>query len=487
MLLSTITTHEDVKAHFLTDDARRDSARWHRRHGFGRVYLSTYRGGYTTPDDVIEGTKAAFASEGAEVCGCVCPTDLGTASNGWKDTSCFSDPVARTELQRVFTHAASHFDEVIIDNRLFYDCTCEKCRANKGDRTWSGFHREVLTDVFEQNVIGAAKEANADARLILKYPSWYESVASRGYDVVEHSSLFPRVCAGAETRDPLSDKWGRRQPIGAYVGAAWFADAADGKCDAAWFDYISCPESVFVAQVCGSALAGCDELIFFNFGAYLKEEGEGDYPAPSRLLDAALSDLRDLDQLMSRIESGNPIGVAAYRAPHADARDEPYVFDFMAGLGLPITPVASFPMDAPCAAFAQSSFDDSDFIPQLKVYIETGRPTLLTSRLAMETPRQLRTAPNVSMLDTHGLHFPDRLHRLDVAGDESSDLEPAERLLEMGDLQREALLRPFYSALGLAIDAHRGCTPILLAEGAVAMFDPSDGTATVIDNARTKA
>ena len=102
-----------------------------------------------------------FRAAGFEVSGCVTTTNVGKRSTGWNVISCYTDRPTQMVLQRIFEHAASLFDEIMIDDFWFTDCKCPACdqaRASKtvtitgetypvaGD-TWEDYRCELLVQL----------------------------------------------------------------------------------------------------------------------------------------------------------------------------------------------------------------------------------------------------------------------------------------------------------------------------------------------------
>ena len=64
----------------------------------------------------------------------------------------------RDYIKKVSEYCAELFDEVILDDFYFTNCTCEDCVKAKGDRTWVEFRKELMRDVSENLVVSPAKK-----------------------------------------------------------------------------------------------------------------------------------------------------------------------------------------------------------------------------------------------------------------------------------------------------------------------------------------
>ena len=62
------------------------------------------------------------------------PRASGKSSTGWKGIACFTDQANQQRLRGEFEFAAGLFDEIMIDDFWFTDCTCPECNAARGDQ-----------------------------------------------------------------------------------------------------------------------------------------------------------------------------------------------------------------------------------------------------------------------------------------------------------------------------------------------------------------
>jgi hypothetical protein len=457
--LSTVVTAPDVLNHCGDPASLADTVTWCRVHGIDKVYLETYRG-KTQPDiEVIATARRAFERAGVEAAGSLCTTDLGQNSEGgWQGVPCFSRGTGSVErLEVLVRHAAPQFEELIIDNRLFTDCRCEACAARKGNRTWAAFRQDLMVQVCERHVLGPAFEVNPNLRLVFKFPSWYEGIALRGYDVLRHAEMFHSVCAGAETRDPTSEKWGKRQPYGAFFTSHWYHQATSNKCMGCWIDTIACSPAIFLSQARGSILGGARELVLFRLG-HLRDTA----PAPDSERhpgDAYMTPLcaerEQLDRLATLVAEHPPIGVAGYRDPGGDAGGEPYVFEYLGMLGIPIVASPHFPYDAPAAAVSEASVNVG-LATSLGSYASAGKSAVVTSRVVRKVPELAKYG---TIVDTSHHGFPDRM-RVQESGDQ--DMPEFAQVLEAVPPALEEVRRSLLEAVALPLEAPPGVGVTLL-------------------------
>jgi hypothetical protein len=98
-----------------------------------------------------------------------------------------------------------------------------------------------------------------------------------------------------------------------------------------------------------------------------------------------------------------PVGIAAYKPPNSHAEDEPYIFDYVGMLGLPLVPCHQFPEKAKAAFFSIHALKDPQLPPKLANFIAQGKPVLLTDGLAKRLEGKVRLdAPNVEVLPVRG-------------------------------------------------------------------------------------
>jgi hypothetical protein len=183
---STLFTAHDVRDHLSTDAGLDSALDWCRRTAVTKVYVEVFRDGYRAERPALEKARDRFRGAGIEVSGCVTTTQVGKRSTGWNVISCYTDPVTQEKLQSIFEYAASLFDEIMIDDFWFTDCTCDVCQAARtarkatvgtntfavGGDTWDDYRCELMTQLSRVRVLAAAKQANPKARLIIKYPQW---------------------------------------------------------------------------------------------------------------------------------------------------------------------------------------------------------------------------------------------------------------------------------------------------------------------------
>jgi hypothetical protein len=394
---STLFTAHDVRTHLSSDVGIDKAIDWCQQTAIAKVYLESFRDGYQAERAALQHAKERFLAAGFQVSGCVTTTQVGKKSNRWNVIACYSDQPTQARLQSIFEFTASLFDEIMIDDFWFTDCACAECDAARlakvvaiGDKTypvagdtWEDYRGELMVRLSRERVLGAAKRVNPKARLIIKYPQWYDAFHERGYDVVRETADFDRIWVGTETRDYQDKKWGGTVSYEAYFIMRWLGGIGGQKCGGGWYDWLGTTERTYLEQARQTVLAGARESLLFCYSGLQGTTG----PRNIEALRAAIPELLEVAKEIRRREI---IGLAAYKPPNSHPENEKRVFDFVGMLGLPLVPCHEFPTNAPAAFFSIHALKDDQFAPQLTDFIKAGKPVLLTDGLAQHLTNKLK-------------------------------------------------------------------------------------------------
>ncbi|MDR0917451.1 MAG: hypothetical protein LBN02_09740 [Oscillospiraceae bacterium] len=243
--------------------------------GCDKVYLEPYRDGVLIPEEQLEMLIRVFKSRGVEVSGALTTTcnDLTPEHKEkvrFSGTYCYTNKEMRDYLVTTVEYTAKHFDEFILDDWFFTYCTCDECRAAKGDRSWEDFRTDLLAEVSENLVVKPAKAVNPNVKVIIKYPNWSEAYQESGYDPSKQRNIFDLIYTGTETRDtPNSDQHLPRYM--SYSLTRLMENYAPGRNGGTWFDPYGCsPLEIFLEQGYLSAFARAKELTLFCWGSLYK-------------------------------------------------------------------------------------------------------------------------------------------------------------------------------------------------------------------------
>ncbi|MFO1478033.1 MAG: hypothetical protein U1F98_15460 [Verrucomicrobiota bacterium] len=407
---STLFTAQDVRDNLNSDAKIQKALDWCKQTGVTRVYIESFRDGYQPDRAVLLKLKNLFATNGFEVSGCITPTHLGKASAGWNVACCFTDLPTQAKLKSEFEFAAGLFDEMMIDDFLFTDCPCPDCNKARLAKTvnvlgkkypvngdsWPDYRCELMVRLSRAAILDAARKVNPNARIIIKFPQWYDEFQKSGYDVTRQSADFDRTWVGTETRDSEDKEWGACPPYAAYFIMRWLGGIGGSKCGGGWYDWLGTSQATYVEQARQTILGGAPESMLFAYGGLQGDNG----PADVQALRANIPELLAVAREVSRRTA---TGIAAYRPAGSDAGDEPRLFDFAGMIGLPLAPCHKFPTNAPAAAFSVCSAADPNLAAELAAYIATGKPVLITDGLAQKLKDRVNlAAANVQILAIKG-------------------------------------------------------------------------------------
>ncbi len=407
---STLLTAQDVRDR-LKDEVGIDAALdWCKRTAVTKVYLESFRDGYQAERTALEHIRDRFRAAEIEVSGCVTPTQVGKRSTGWNAISCYTDKATQEKVGEIFRYAASMFDEIMIDDFWFTDCTCPECDRARQDRRvsigehlypvdgngWEDYRGELMLRLSQERVLGPAQGANPSVRVILKYPQWYDRFHERGYQVIRETADFDRIWVGTETRDYVDSHWGGTVQYEGYFIMRWLGGIGGDKCGGGWYDWLGTTEQTYLEQARQTILGGGRESMLFCYGGL--QSGTG-----PKNIEALRRHIPELFEMAGDVGRRQIVGIAAYKPANSHPGDEPYVFDFVGMLGLPLVPVHEFPADAPAAFFSIHALKDETFVERLKTFVAAGKPVLLTDGLVSALRDKMELdRPNIQVLPVKG-------------------------------------------------------------------------------------
>lgn len=395
LCISTLFPAQNVRDHLASENGLTKAVQWCKQTGVTRVFIETYRDGYTADRAVLERARDRFKAEGLGVSGCVTPTRVGKSSRGWNGISCYTNEGTQKQLKEIFELTASLFDEIMIDDFLFTDCQCDECKSARGERSWPDYRNDLLVEVSRQKILGAAKAVNPSAKVIIKYPQWYEEFHNRGYEVVRETADYDLIWVGTEARDYNSKRWGGDVQYRGYYLMRWLGEIGGTKTGGGWFDPYGTTENTYVEQARQTVLADAKEMVLFCYASLLQDTGP-------RNVEKLREEIPGLFQLAALVR-GKPIkGVAAPKPPNSDAFKELYVFDFVGMMGLPLIPTTALNTDAEAAFLSVHALKDAALSDKLRKMLAAGKPVLITDGLAEKLPGVDLQRDNVTILKVSG-------------------------------------------------------------------------------------
>ncbi len=334
-----------------------------------KVYLETHRGSTTIPEKKMLEIKNFFTEKAIETAGGITPTYRNKEKNlppRLLDVYCYTDPDLRKHISKISEYTASLFDEFILDDFFFTNCTCDSCIEEKGEKTWEKYRLELMADVSRDLIVKPAQKINSDVKVIIKYPNWVESFQQTGYNTETQPEIFDYVYTGTETRD--SHYTQQHLPrYGSYSLMRLMENIKPGANMGGWFDSIDCIHNIgyYLEQANLTVFSRARELMLFSFGGL----------QDSVFVPPLGHQLEKLDQTAELLDK--PEGIAVYIPHHS--RGEDHLYDYLAMTGIPFEPVAHFPETDNTILITASAARDKKIMEKLKKHLKKGYRAVITS------------------------------------------------------------------------------------------------------------
>lgn len=348
------------------DRFQQDFAEFERHVKVGKVYLEPFRSNLLVERETLQRFKAFFSEKGIETAGGItATTDCGPSPF---HTLCYNDPQHRQRLQEAVELTAELFDELILDDFFFTTCKCPSCIEAKGDRPWEQFRIETMRRAAEELIIGPAKRVNPACKVVIKYPNWYESFQSAGFDLEELPQRFDGIYGGTETRDPRYTQ----QNIPRYLSYSlplFFEQIAPGRNGGAWFDLFDSYNNLnyYVEQAHLTLFSKVQEVTLFCFDRMAGTV----YPSLAGFA------LEQTDKILGQL--GTPIGISCYKPFHSKGED--FLPETLGMVGVPVLLTPEFPKNADTVLLTADAAQDSAIIEKLKAHLVAGKTAVVTSGL----------------------------------------------------------------------------------------------------------
>lgn len=437
LTISTLFTAQDVKSHLSTPEGLDNAVKWCKETGITRVFIESFRGGYYAEKDVLVRSRDRFLKEGIDVAGCVTTVNVGkNGIGGWGATACYTDKPTLENLRKIFEYTASIFDLIMIDDFLFTECQCENCIAARGDESWSKFRCDLMVDVSREYILKPAKTVNPKAKIIIKYPLWYDSFHEKGYEVVRETNDYDYIWVGTETRDYNYDvQPGGEVQYNAFFIMRWLGGIGGEKTGGGWIDALGTTPKTYLEQVRQTVLGSGKEVMLFHYGDLIRENNkyDGKPGTPSANIQAFRKELPAIIDL-ARIVKGKPLsGIDIAKLPNSEPMNEQYIFSFLGMLGLPLVPGHELNVNSKSAIFTVHALKEPGFSGRLKKILDSGKNVLITDNLA-------KLISDQKILDNHNLMV------LKTGGDPKN-------LLKMKQEELNPVRNHLLAPLGMQFDA----------------------------------
>lgn len=336
--------------------------------GLDKVYLETFRGGIV-PKEQINMIRDFLEEKGVEVAGGITTVYWGDYANDSKQrifgTVCYSNNEMREKIREVSRYTAELFDEIILDDFYFTNCTCDECIKKKGDRSWVDFRRDLLTEVSENLILKPAKDVNPNVKITIKYPNWRESFHGAGYLPGIESSMFDRIYTGTETRSPKYTDQHLPEYL-SYALMSWVENTMPGLNGGGWLDTYQCwSTDRYLEQAYLTAFAKPQEIMLFMWRDLVD----------NRFTTALGLELGKIDKTLSLI--GKPVGIKTYIPFESDGENH---LEMRLGMqGIPVEMIPSFPETTDVILLTESSLKDEAVLDKLKSHLLNGGDAVVTT------------------------------------------------------------------------------------------------------------
>lgn len=351
--------------------------------GLDKIYLETHRDDIDIDKEQILMIKNFLESKGVEVSGGITTVtpDFEGAQGGKRrlfNTMCYTDPAMREKVKEISEYTASLFDEVILDDFYFTNCSCESCIKAKGDRDWVNFRKELMMDVSKNLIVNPAKKVNPKVKMVVKYPNWREAYHFTGYLPKEEQDIFDATYIGTETRSPKYADQHLPEYL-SYSLVRYMENAWPGKNGGGWFDIFQCWSSDrYLEQGYLTAFAKAKELMHFEWSNLIDNRFVGGMGIQLKKIDDMLDDV------------GNPTGVATY-IPY-ESGGENHIEMRFGMIGIPIEATPNFPSNKKNILLTESSAYDKDVVKKLSEYVKNGGEAVITTGFLKKCGDELRAA-----------------------------------------------------------------------------------------------
>ncbi len=369
--------------HAAREQLEKDLAFFERHMRLDKVYLEPYRD-FMADEEKFLMCREILEKHGVEVAGGITTTfpdrEDKLRRQRMFNTFCYNDEDMLARLKMVSAFLGRHFDEFIIDDFYFTNCTCEKCRAGRDafnkacgvtDGSWEKYRLDLMQRVSREYMIAPAKAVNPNCRITIKYPNWAESYQETGYNPAGQRTIFDNLYTGTETRDPVTTDQHLPRYL-SYSLMTYFENMWPGHNGGGWFDPFDMHITEhYLEQAYLTAFAKAKELMMFCFQALANTMN---VPALGFQLDR-------LDEALDHC--GNPVGVPCYLPDNCQGEDN--VQDFLGMVGLPVVCTPCFPAEAPAIMLTRSSACDPDVVDKLEAYVAAGGRALVTHGFVQAT------------------------------------------------------------------------------------------------------
>jgi hypothetical protein len=362
-----------------------------------KVYLETYREEVRSDQEALDVAKKFFKEKGIKTAG-----GIATCFKGWPAfiTLCYTDSADRKKLQDVVEFTAKNFDEIIMDDFLFYNTKYPSDIQAKGKKSWTRFRLDQMAEVSKNVLVGPAKKVNPKMKMVIKYPNWYEHFPNCGYNLEDEPKIFDGIYTGTETRDGPNTDQHLQQYLG-YDLMLYLENIKPGGNGGGWVDpYNWRDKERYGEQLWLTLFAKAREITLFNFHDIQNPmKATPKSPVKGSLTAYVGSVFEEVDDFVGQL--GKPIGVKSYKPYHSSGED--FLNDFLGMAGIPVEMTPDFPSDAPTVLLTESAKFDPALVDKIKEHLLKGKRVVITSGLLKALGHQFDEIAEVECYDRKAL------------------------------------------------------------------------------------
>ncbi|MBN1118695.1 MAG: hypothetical protein JXA77_15900 [Bacteroidales bacterium] len=357
-----------------------------------KIYLETHRDLLIVDPETLTKAKKFFEEKGVEVAGGITYT---IDERNLFETFCYTNPEHRKKAKEIIEYSAENFDEVILDDFFFTSCKCNLCVEAKGDKSWSEYRLNLMTEAAENLIMKPAKAINPDVKVIIKYPNWYEHFHELGFNLQTEPEIFDGIYTGTETRDAVMSNQ-HLQAYLSYLVFRYYNNLKSGKNGGGWVDTGGMKYyDRYAEQLWLTILAKAPEMTLFDYRQMLyplkdewqalwkDEETSFNYSnflpieKDATMAVTASHALNSIDEIAGKL--GNPYGIKSYKPYHSNGED--FLQNYFGMIGIPMDLVPEFPMDDEMIILTEQAKHDQEIVTKIDQRLRNGKDIIITSGL----------------------------------------------------------------------------------------------------------
>jgi hypothetical protein len=367
-----------------------------------QVFIEDYRSGVSADDAAIAQVKQFFVSQGVAVAGGMAMLNAGHSPQF--QTLDYTVPGDRALASRMSALLARHFDTFVLDDLYLFNTKSDSDIAAKGKESWASFRMRTMDEVSRDLILKAAKAANPNVKVIIKFPNFYPFFQEMGFDLKNEPRIFPEIWTGDETRYASTTDQQLR-PYESYEIFRYFENIAPGRNGGGWVDPIAAQYlDRYASQLWDTILARAPAINLFQYTDLLTVADPRNRDAWERLpttfnyydmarqccggfpgmpgasypllANAVQYALRKVDDVAGAL--GQPAGLATYR-PY-DSTGEDFLPETAGMVGIPVEMYPQWPA-AHTVFLTQAAATDPNIVAEIERHLRSGDNIIITSGL----------------------------------------------------------------------------------------------------------